>query len=1198
MVMRGHRAKVLEISSISAILLLAFFLVPDVIAEKDAKTTEKFSIILSSKTGEEKNPNDIIKDKHPNISKKISQNILKTMDIPAGPLNLNDPQFQIKVPAYIYLDKPESVSSLPTNLDIKTQVGKTVAAKLSVKEMNELSELDVVQRITQPHMAEFYGHALSQGVAFTMADDFHSVGIDGSGVTVGIIDGGFFPNNPEISSNVVSSMLFDAFNFCNGDIACGASAGNSHGTAVAEIVVDEAPGASLLLATISTNVDYINAVVYLKDNGADIITASLGFPTLGSDGVDPNAQYFRAGTSDVAKKMDDAFNNGIFGTISAGNNGDSHFMGTYVPSPTIPSWLSSRGWESVMVFQPNANGLQKGCLPFTNGGWRIIAAWDDAITKNNDYDLFVFKSNMKGQPLSGGTLFQPPNTPIEVAPGNFRPGNQCIVIASFSSSEDHDFHIYTNNAMDPSLLVRAGSLGTPADSAGVMAVGAINFATNNLEAFSSWGPTDDGRAKPEICGPDGTLSHQSGLNPFFGTSASAPHTAGAAALFLQQDPSLTPTQLKTIMENSARFNSNYSIVNRCGANSGALEVTDIAPPIITLNGVTPTLEAGIDTYTELGATATDTVDGAFAAQVGGDAVDDSTPGTYTVEYTATDSAGNAAIPVTRDVTVVDTTPPETTINSTTDGNSNSVSEGQTTSSPSIDIAFSGTDNVTLPSNLSFECNLDGTGYSACSSPHSLSNLDDGTHTLEIRATDEEGITESTATFTWIVTSVVAHYLFDGDLIDSGPNSLDGTWNGGVSNVGAFISGRIGQGIELVDTTAQYANIADNSNLDFGTGSYSVMFWIAFDRDDQPTSPRIVNKRGASGEGWFVLEQNGKMKFFIQDDGTNSASQLFSNIIGLTVGGNLVFHHVVMVVDRDDPLNQEVRAYIDGVKRPEILNINSITGSVSNTASLTIGGFNNDPTKNVKGKLDEVQLIRRALSDAQVASLYTDTSQRVHYKFQNDLLDSGPNGIHALFAGGAAADNFVSGKISKAFFAEGTEHVTTSDNDELEIENSSDSFSITYWTKFINVDQPAKPRVVEKRGAGGKGWFIIEQNGKMQFFIQDDSANKKKGLFNQGIGNGNWHHVAIVVDGINKEVRGYTDGIQRNLGNVDGNGPSIDISSLTGTIANNFDVTIGGNGDPNKNFLGTLDELQFFKRTLSDDEIRQAAKLSPQAFTGY
>ena len=192
--------------------------------------------------------------------------------------------------------------------DSKNRSLKFAAAKLTLNEMNDLSQLDSVERIGVPHMAEFFSHEVSEGVSFSMADNFHSVGIDGTGVTVAIIDGGFYPTNSEIAGNVISSTLFDAFNFCNGDIACGDPSGDSHGTAVAEVVVDESPGVSLRLYTIATNVDYNNAVDDAIANGVDIITASLGFPTLGSDGVGPNAQYFRAGTSDVAKKMNVAYN--------------------------------------------------------------------------------------------------------------------------------------------------------------------------------------------------------------------------------------------------------------------------------------------------------------------------------------------------------------------------------------------------------------------------------------------------------------------------------------------------------------------------------------------------------------------------------------------------------------------------------------------------------------------------------------------------------------------------------------------------------------------------------------------------------------------------------------------------------------------------------------------------------------------------
>ncbi|WP_298893481.1 immunoglobulin-like domain-containing protein [uncultured Psychroserpens sp.] len=90
---------------------------------------------------------------------------------------------------------------------------------------------------------------------------------------------------------------------------------------------------------------------------------------------------------------------------------------------------------------------------------------------------------------------------------------------------------------------------------------------------------------------------------------------------------------------------------------------DTEAPVITLNGAsTINLNPG-DTYNELGATATDNVDGDISGNIiiAGDTVNTNILGTYVVTYNVSDAAGNAATEVTRTVVVADTIAPVITL---------------------------------------------------------------------------------------------------------------------------------------------------------------------------------------------------------------------------------------------------------------------------------------------------------------------------------------------------------------------------------------------------------------------------------------------------------------------------------------------------------------------------------------------------------
>ena len=117
-------------------------------------------------------------------------------------------------------------------------------------------------------------------------------------------------------------------------------------------------------------------------------------------------------------------------------------------------------------------------------------------------------------------------------------------------------------------------------------------------------------------------------------------------------------------------------------------------------------------------------DGAFAACTTPFTTDALSDGEHRVQARAIDAAGNAdPTPASRTI-VVDGAAPDTTIESGPDGLTR-------------DSAPSFTFGASEPGST-FECRVDGGAFAACPSPYVTEALDDGEHTMEVRATDAAG----------------------------------------------------------------------------------------------------------------------------------------------------------------------------------------------------------------------------------------------------------------------------------------------------------------------------------------------------------------------------------------------------------------------------------------------------------------------------
>jgi len=395
-------------------------------------------------------------------------------------------------------------------------------------------------------------------VQASLASALHAKGVNGQGVKVAIIDGGFLGLSSLQSSGDIPANVTTG-DFCGGRF----SFATEHGTAVTEIVHEMAPAAQLYLACTNDEASVLDAERWAKAKGVRIISFSVGYFADRGDG-----------SGIVGSAAADARANGILWVSAAGNQAQQHWSGTFTDA-------NGNGYED---FAP---GDETNSFVLDSGeGACGELKWDEWPFAKSDFDLALYSD--KNQLLVQSTNVQNGSQPpVEEAcyqnnTGGLQTVGWMIFGAHVISTPRIDLFMIGN--VEPLQYQTAGSIVDPASSPAALAVGAVCWQNSVLEFYSSQGPTIDGRIKPDIAAQDsvssGTYGPFVGSCPsgFSGTSASAPTVAGAAALIAQANPSFKAAQLQAFLQQRAVVDIGApGVDDQSGAGALRLPTTLTAP---------------------------------------------------------------------------------------------------------------------------------------------------------------------------------------------------------------------------------------------------------------------------------------------------------------------------------------------------------------------------------------------------------------------------------------------------------------------------------------------------------------------------------------------------------------------------------------------------------------------------------------------
>jgi len=420
---------------------------------------------------------------------------------------------------------------------METQYENLVQGLIRIEQIESLADTPHVRFVRLPFKA-FPQEVLSEGVNTTKATGWKALSPYRARdeVKICILDAGFTGYSALLGTELPASVVTRSFR------ADGNLLAHVHGTACAEIVHDMVPNAKLYLANFGTDVEHGRAVDWIIDQGIHIVSYSMGWYNAGAGD----------GTGPIGAHVKKAADSGIVWVSAAGNSADRHWKGTF-NDPNGNGWHNFTADNEILSWPVNANTPTGAFLR-----WNDWGAWSGTnySGSNQDYDLYFYIwTGSAWQFVTSSTGRQTGSQwPVERTGSWISAGTRHwgVAIRKHSATRNVGFNLFTTGSSSPIQYNDPwNSLLIPADSPQAVTAGATDWNTDAYHAYSSRGPTNDGRIKPDFAAPSGTTGVTYGTRSFFGTSASAPHLAGAFGLIMEKTP-FTAAQVRALLDDRAK----------------------------------------------------------------------------------------------------------------------------------------------------------------------------------------------------------------------------------------------------------------------------------------------------------------------------------------------------------------------------------------------------------------------------------------------------------------------------------------------------------------------------------------------------------------------------------------------------------------------------------------------------------------------